>query len=438
MSIPLDHLYDYLESLSTSDILIYRFYPHGSKNLANLKIYNKPIHKLKWLHRMTSPLLVLHDQEPLQFDYYTTPETTAFVHNLLSKHQTRSSSPAYQKSLLYSHNIRSYLDCANGYDYIMLCHSEKNSKELEKFEQNGFVGIYYWSHAVIARDWYRFAEHDPNLSVDFNRITTDFLVYNRAWTGTREYRLTLSELIANSGLPSHCNMKFSSVDNNIHYVNHKFLNPELAIQHQNLESIFPTNTADSNASANYSSQDYQSCAIELVLETLFDDSRLHLTEKSLRPIACNRPFILAAPPGSLQYLRDYGFETFQGLIDETYDTINDPLLRLTAIVKEMQRIANLDLSAKIQLWHKLYQISQRNQQRFFSKEFHNFVTNEYVKNFNQAMTFMNNNKTGKYYRIMRDNTLPGDPLYDRLYSDTKERTVQDIREFYSWIGYPFK
>ena len=32
MTVPLDRLYNYLESLSDHDIIIYRFYPHGSKN----------------------------------------------------------------------------------------------------------------------------------------------------------------------------------------------------------------------------------------------------------------------------------------------------------------------------------------------------------------------------------------------------------------------
>jgi hypothetical protein len=69
-----------------------------------------------------------------------------------------------------------------------------------------------------------------------------------------------------------------------------------------------------------------------VLETLFDDHRWHLTEKSLRPIACGKPFVLMATPGSLQYLRQYGFKTFDGLIDETYDSIQNPKQRLQAVL----------------------------------------------------------------------------------------------------------
>jgi hypothetical protein len=71
---------------------------------------------------------------------------------------------------------------------------------------------------------------------------------------------------------------------------------------------------------------------------LFDDDRLHLTEKSLRPIACKQPFILAATHGSLQYLKDYGFKTFDSVWDENYDTIEDPYQRMLAIIQLMKNI----------------------------------------------------------------------------------------------------
>ena len=86
-----------------------------------------------------------------------------------------------------------------------------------------------------------------------------------------------------------------------------------------------------------------------MLETLFDDTRWHLTEKSLRPSACGKPFMLAATAGSLQYLRSYGFKTFSGLIDESYDLIVEPHLRLQSIAQEMQRISQLSPNKKYKL-----------------------------------------------------------------------------------------
>jgi hypothetical protein len=137
-----------------------------------------------------------------------------------------------------------------------------------------------------------------------------------------------------------------------------------------------------------------------VLETLFDDCRWHLTEKSLRPIACGKPFILAATPGSLEYLRTYGFETFNGLIDESYDTIIDSKDRLTAIIVEMKRIAMLDINTKQVLYAKLHKIAQRNKQRFFNGLFDQ-VIEEYKTNLDQAITVMQQHCTGQHLTAIR-------------------------------------
>ena len=110
-------------------------------------------------------------------------------------------------------HLRSAVDIPiNIYDKILLCHSEKNSQELTKYERNGFVGVYWWSHAVIARDWYRYAKQDSKLKSVPNEIEFDFLVYNRAWTGSREYRVKFSELVAQQDLHKSSLMKFNPND----------------------------------------------------------------------------------------------------------------------------------------------------------------------------------------------------------------------------------
>jgi hypothetical protein len=164
---------------------------------------------------------------------------------------------------------------------------------------------------------------------------------------------------------------------------------------QNLEQFYSINTADSNSSADYCGPDYAACGIEIVLETLFDDERLHLTEKILRPIACGKPFLMVATAGSLQYLRDYGFETFADVIDESYDTITDSRDRLDAVIEEMKRISALDVDAKQVLYTKLHEIAQRNKQRFFNGLFDQ-VIEEYKTNLNQAMEIMQQHCTGAH------------------------------------------
>lgn len=377
MSIPLDELYNFLEGKSNHPIIIYRYLPHGSKNLINCT----PLHHIdSWSldQKLTLPMMWCHDQEPLDFDQYQLiagPWINKFE-NQWTTYQHHPTVPFFK----FKHNMI----MANIHDRVLLLHSEKNSINLDKFVNNGAVGVYYWSHALIARDWYRYAELDPGLDFDTNKIVNDFIIYCRAWSGTREYRLKFLELLIDSRLNSTSQVNFAETDGG-HYTNHQYANSKFECKHSTLEKYFATNTADSNSSARYSVEDYNCSAIDVVLETLFDDNRIQLTEKVLRPIACGKPFILVSTPGSLDYLRSYGFKTFDPLIDESYDTIQDPTLRLQAVIASMKKISSLSANEKKCLWTKLDEISQFNREHFFSKQFVNTVINEYQQNINQAI-----------------------------------------------------
>jgi hypothetical protein len=384
MSIPLDRLYNYLDDLNNCDILIYRFFPHGSKKLEDLTLL-QPYNHCGPFEFAILPNMICHDQEPLNFDLYQSLDVSEIKinDNLRRMVPGFPDSPPFKEFAESMPRFRlALLTAFSLYDKILLCHSEKNSKELEKFSKD-FIGVYYWAHAVIARDWFRYANYDPGLQsrLDYNY---DFLIYNRAWSGTREYRLKFSELLVKQQLQSNCLTSFSPVDNT-HYTNHTFTNPSLATTTTNFEDLLPANTYKPCASADYNNSDYNQCGIEVVLETLFDDTRHHLTEKTLRPIACGKPFILASTSGSLQYLRDYGFETYGEFINETYDTIADPVDRLQAIINEMHRIKCLSASQKTDLWNKLNQIAQRNKKLFFSDAWHQKIINEYISNRDQAL-----------------------------------------------------
>ena len=367
MSVPLDRLYNFLRDLCDQDIIIYRWYPHGSRKSTDCGPLKKRA-ELSNLEKILVPHMICHDQEPLNFDW--------FLGN--------------KKQLLYS-LTNNVFHC---YDKMLLCHSEKNSSELARFEDSDAIGVYWWCHALIAQDWFRFAQVDPTLQS--KNIRTDFLIYNRAWTGTREYRLKFAEMIVDAELDPNCLMGFNPVDQDQHYYQYHCQNPSFAVNRSDLEHHFFINNTLPSASADYNSADYQCTGIEVVLETLFDDTRWHLTEKALRPIACGQPFILAATPGSLEYLRSYGFKTFGSVIDESYDCIVDPVDRLAAIVDLMRTIANHH--NKTQLYADLQTIAQHNQQRFFSTEFYKTVVDEYRTNLAAGLSTLSQHTSGKHFR----------------------------------------
>jgi hypothetical protein len=383
-------------------MLIYGWVPHGSKKLEDFRMLRPCIEG--YIHYATTPIIIMHDQEPLQFDLWTKDKFTQHWERLIVK-QNRSEHYKDAKLVEYQVDLHlkgiTHLLSGNLYDYTMITHSEQNSDQVEQYKQNGFIPVYFWSHALIAADWFRYAQHDPLLEHNVKNISRDFLIYNRAWSGSREYRLTFIEMLANSTIVSNCLTTFSPVDDGQHYTQHQFKNPILQIDHNRLQEIFALNQHISSASADYNSLDYKQSGIEIVLETLFDDTRWHLTEKTLRPIACGKPFMLAATPGSLQYLKNYGFETFGEYINEDYDLIANPRDRLQAIVSEMTRIAELPNEQKRKLWQQLHVISNRNQQRFFSIVWQDSIEQEFYCNLDYAITMMKQNCTGKDWEKLK-------------------------------------
>jgi hypothetical protein len=354
---------------------------------------------------MTTPQAIFHDQELLNFNLWTQDDFEQAWHRYLDTRPTKQHPLCHhplQVSFHISLHLRTMVMPVNVYDCIFLVHSEQNSKEVDTYSQHGFIPVYYWSHALIATDWFRYAKHDPVLQYDSTAFTQDFLIYNRAWSGTREYRLTFVDKLVQAGLINNCRTSFAPVDSDLHYGQHKFANPDLAITRTDLETVLPLNTHNSHDSADYNNQDYAQTGMEIVLETVFDDSRWHLTEKALRPIACGKPFVLVATAGSLEYLRSYGFETFGNHIDESYDLETDPVTRLTAVIQEMSRIAAMKPTDKIVLWNQLHKIAERNRQRFFSAEWQSSIVQEYVDNMNHAMVTMNQNCTGRLWRDLQE------------------------------------
>jgi hypothetical protein len=371
MNIPLDRLYHFIDNIASEIygdyVVIYRFWPHGSKNITDLS----SLLDADWYARTRFPIMWCNDQEPLNYEFYSKPVRTC-----------NDPWSSILKSINLCHTNKNFNWVKNIFEKNLLLHSEKRSNNLKKYQlDNELISVYYWSHALIARDWFRYAEHET-----FQKCTKKtFLIYNRAWSGTREYRLCFSDLLIKNNLISQCQTSCNPIDSdlNIHYTDHTFTNPQWKPSHV-LEDFLQPTTADATSSADFNTADYQATDIEVVLETLFDDDRIHLTEKSLRPIACSQPFILVGTYGSLEYLRSYGFKTFDTVWDENYDQIADPEERLTAIINLMEQIAAWDELTKKNKLAQAQEIADYNQQWFFSQNFFDLIINELKTNLRLA------------------------------------------------------
>jgi hypothetical protein len=187
MNVPLDRLYHYIQNIAQEiykdRILIYRFWPHGSKNINDLNLI-KPVQS--WHELVIFPEIWCNDQEPLDYEFYKINCRTLsgdFV-NLLKAN-----------GLFWPPTNLNYSQQINHFEKSLLLHSEKRSINLEKYQLNNLIPVYYWSHAVISLDWFRYARH----VIQQKQVKKTFLIYNRAWSGSREYRLRFAELLLNEG-----------------------------------------------------------------------------------------------------------------------------------------------------------------------------------------------------------------------------------------------
>lgn len=89
---------------------------------------------------------------------------------------------------------------------------------------------------------------------------------------------------------------------------------------------------------------YAQTSFSLVSES-FIKPDLFISEKIFKPLAYQHPLIVYGTPGSLEYIRSLGFETFGHVIDERYDTVpNDTSMlahtRLSHIMMVLEKLYN--------------------------------------------------------------------------------------------------
>ena len=97
---------------------------------------------------------------------------------------------------------------------------------------------------------------------------------------------------------------------------------------------------------------YKNTYFSVVTETSFpyykfmggDDTDVGriLSEKIFKPIGMKHPFIIVTNPHALELLREIGYKTFHPLIDETYDKIKDPIIRMMMIANEIKKLCALE------------------------------------------------------------------------------------------------
>lgn len=344
-----NNFYDYLihcYSWPVKNNFIWAFKEHGTRDLYKLKVkynntdeFEKQV-RLQHLENYYGGLHML-DQEPIEFnqfwlDHANNPSTYTI--------------PNYRYDWQDNYSIEEIMTFRFSKVWTpIICHSERNSEEVKYFEDQGFLSVHYWYHGLIARDWFRHWKHFSIKESNGAR----FGCYIRDMSGTRKYREQVLEFIKEQG-----NIYCPLLDNHI---------------------------VDSDSSARINWQDTENFDIQIVPETLFDTQKTHLTEKVLKPVAMEQPFILFAGPNSLEYMRNYGFQTFGCCWDESYDEITNSNDRLEAVTDLVQFLNHLPKNKYNRILNRARLIAENNREHLFSQKFEDILLNELHTNINNAL-----------------------------------------------------
>ena len=105
---------------------------------------------------------------------------------------------------------------------------------------------------------------------------------------------------------------------------------------------------------------YSESVIAIINETRFGQPTGYFSEKIFYAIGMDMPFILVAPPFTLEYLKKFGFKSFLRLWDESYDTITNHSERMKKIMDLIDWLDSHSLEDLIQMRENVKDIIEHN------------------------------------------------------------------------------
>jgi len=272
---------------------------------------------------------------------------------------------------LYRDRAKNFFDqfCGTYQGPKIVVTSEINSKDVawvcDTYE---LKHAYYFFHGWAALDWYRGYNYSylgrPWIEKSFQH---KLLCANNIIGGERAHRLKVIAGLAERNLiennmiscPQVCPFEGKSFEElcNSHGISAPSeLTLPLIIDHEK-------NHAGSSHKIDFWTQ-ANSSFCHVVTETVYGSDRVHLTEKTFKPIVLQQPFLLVAPQGSLAYLRNYGFKTFGDIWDETYDELPDDQ-RISAVLDICKEINQWDDAKLSFMQKKIATVVEHNYQWFY-------------------------------------------------------------------------
>lgn len=266
-----------------------------------------------------------------------------------------------------------------------VCTSERDSDNVSELcARYGWKSHYYFFHGWAALDWYRGYDKTYLIEPAHQRQPTrTFIAPNRIIAGERQHRLEVLYHIFRNGM-QHNHISCPEVCPAENISIHDAIRP-LVTKYPDIESVFARQALPINF-AGETDHPMHSCWLSLfdesadsllylVTETVATGRRHHITEKTFKPIALGMPFVIVGTRGSLKYLRSYGFRTFEGIWDESYDDAEDDV-RIERIASLLRSLDELTPAGRQDLFEMCLPVIQHNWNHFYGGGFEKILWQE--------------------------------------------------------------
>ena len=256
--------------------------------------------------------------------------------------------------------------------------SEHDSDDVDIIcDRYKWTPLYYFFHGWAALDWYRGYNKTFLIKPVAERvITKTFLAPNRIVAGKRQHRLEMLYHIFKNNMtnnhiscPAVCPAENISIEDATKSLLLKYPDIQQVFAAQPLPINFEGETDHPMHSCWLSLFDQSAeSLLYLVTETVATGRKHHLTEKTFKPIALGMPFVIVGTKGSLAYLRNYGFRTFEGIWDESYDSADDDV-RIQRIASLLRSLDELSPEGKQDLFDQCQEVIEHNWNHFYGGGF---------------------------------------------------------------------
>lgn len=145
---------------------------------------------------------------------------------------------------------------------------------------------------------------------------------------------------------------------------------------RNCEKTFKNTVRKMWASNVISHKIYQNSWYSFICETNITNFHF-LTEKTAKCIFAKRIFVCYAAHGTLQFLRDQGFKTFDGIIDESYDKEPDNDKRLSMVLEQTLWLSKQD---PVKLYEQAKHIIYHNYKMITKSDLNTSAMKKFIQN----------------------------------------------------------